>query len=87
MARVKEKRKVGKKPYEFPLGRANYLIIGVGVLLLIIGYVFMSLPDDPDAFLSRTLAPIILVIAYLIVIPIGIMYRERREKTASQALK
>ncbi len=85
MAKVKEKRKVGKKTYEFPLKKANYLIISVGILLLILGYVFMSLPDDPDAFLSRTLAPILLVIAYLIVIPIGIMYRGGKAKTASQS--
>jgi len=83
MAKVKQrpvKKKPGKREQEkfhFPFGRTNYLILGVGVLLLIVGFVFMALPDDPDAFMTLTLAPIILVFSFLIVIPIGIMYREK----------
>ena len=83
MAKVKQrpaKKKPGKREQEkfhLPLGRTNYLILGVGVLLLIVGFVFMALPDDPDAFMTLTLAPIILVFSFLIVIPIGIMYREK----------
>jgi membrane protein DedA with SNARE-associated domain len=80
MAKVKEKKPVQKQHFRFPLTRTNFMIIGFGVLLLVIGYIFMAIPDDPDAFLTRTLSPIILVFAYLIVIPIGLFYREKKEK-------
>ena len=84
MAKAKEK-KVEKKAatkghLRFPLTKTNFMIIGFGVLLLIIGYIFMAIPDNPDAFLTRTLSPIILVFAYLIVIPIGLFYREKAQK-------
>jgi hypothetical protein len=48
--------------------------------MLITGYILMSLPEDPDAFMTRTLAPILLVFAYLIIIPIGLFYREKKEQ-------
>ncbi|RMF57650.1 MAG: hypothetical protein D6748_10705 [Calditrichaeota bacterium] len=80
MAKVKQKA-ASKKPAEkfhFPLGKTNYMILVLGVILLIVGFVFMALPDDPDAFLTRTLAPIILVFSFLVVIPFGIMYKEKK---------
>ncbi len=66
-----------KTGFKFPLGKTNYLILVLGIFLLVLGYIFMAIPDDPDAFLTRTLSPIILVFAYLVVIPIGLLYREK----------
>lgn len=63
--------------FRYPLRRENHVIILFGVFLLIVGYVLMGLPKDPDAFLTRTLAPLILVISYAIIIPIGILYRKK----------
>jgi membrane protein DedA with SNARE-associated domain len=73
MAKFKDK----KNSFHFPLKRTNILILTFGIILITIGYIFMSIPDDPDAFLTRTLSPIILVIAYLIIIPIGLFYRDK----------
>ena len=85
MARTKEKKKVREvQHFRFPLGRTNYLIIGFGILLLIIGFIIMAIPDDPDAFISRTLAPIVLVTAFLVVIPYGIMYGSSRGEKPSE---
>ena len=81
MAKVKEKAKkqTGETGYRFPLTRTNFLIIALGVLVIVVGYIFMAIPDDPDAFMTRTLAPVMLVFAYLIIIPIGLFYREKKE--------
>ena len=78
--KVKEKKQEAKPHFRFPLTRTNFMIIGLGVVVLIIGYICMAIPDDPDAFLTRTLSPILLVFAYLVIIPIGLFYREKGEK-------
>lgn len=82
MAKVKEKDKKQNQEtgFKFPLTRTNFLIIGLGVLVIVLGYIFMALPEDPDAFMTRTLAPVMLVFAYLIIIPIGLFYREKKEQ-------
>lgn len=82
MAKIKRttpaaKSKVAVEKFQFPLGKTNVLILLSGIFLLVIGYIFMALPDDPDAFLTRTLAPILLVFSFLVVIPIGLLYKEK----------
>ena len=74
---VKKKRsRRSKAVMAWPLGKQNYYLFGLGILVLIIGYVFLA--QGPwDSFSSRTLAPIILVIGYCIVIPLSIMYRKK----------
>jgi hypothetical protein len=68
-------RKVhAKKHVPFVLGTMNYVLFGLGMLIVIVGYV--SLAQGPaDSFWSLTLAPILLVIGYVIVIPLAIMYK------------
>ncbi len=86
MAKIKEKEKQKAKKgepesrFHFPLTRTNFLIILLGVVVLIVGYILMAIPDNPDAFMTRTLSPILLVFSYLIIIPIGLFYREKTEK-------
>ena len=80
MAKVKEKKKQPEIHFRFPLTRSNFYILLLGVAILVTGYILMSIPDDPDAFMTRTLAPILLVFAYLIIIPIGLFFREKKEQ-------
>ena len=73
MAKVVAKKKqvegivVGKK--------SIYIFFG-GLLTLIISFVLMAQPPV-DGFLSKTLAPILLVIAYLLVFPISIFAKDK----------
>ncbi len=78
MAKIKEKKQEQEVHFRFPLTRTNFYIIFLGIVVLVTGYVFMAIPDNPDAFMTRTLAPILLVFAYLIIIPIGLFYREKK---------
>lgn len=48
------------------LGKRNYIILLIGVLLVTIGYFVMNTGE-------RTISPIILIIAYVIVIPISLI--------------
>ena len=55
------------------LDKKNLILIGIGVLLLVIG--FLCLATGPaDNPVSLTVAPLILVIAYMVVIPLGILF-------------
>ena len=60
-------------------GKQNIVILVVGILLLIIGFVLLgSKPwDNPTGL---TLAPIVLTLAYLIVIPMGILFKGKNKK-------
>ena len=52
------------------------MIIGLGIVLIILGYVFMS-ENSVDGFLPTVIAPILLVIGYIIVVPVGILYKDK----------
>jgi len=69
-------KKKPSKTSPLVLTKKNYLLFGIGVLLIIIGYISMS-KGPANSFWSLTLAPIILVIAYLVLIPISIFWREK----------
>ena len=47
-------------------GRINYILMGIGIILIIVGYVFLALGDI-------TIAPILLVVGYCAVLPIAIL--------------
>lgn len=60
------------------LNRKNIILIAVGVLLLVIG--FLCLATGPaDNPISLSVAPIILVIAYMVVIPLGILFTGKEQ--------
>jgi hypothetical protein len=73
--RRKEKKKAGKA-VPLPLGKENFFIIGAGVVVIIAGYVAM-LEGSVEGFLSLVLSPILLVLGYCVIIPIGILYKRR----------
>ena len=58
------------------LTRTNYLLLAGAALLLIVGYLVMSI-GPADSFWSLTLSPIILVIAYCVMIPLAILWKPK----------
>lgn len=87
MAKVKKRVKSTNKRFESPFQnywtKNNYLLLGVGILVLIIGYFLMSQGpwDNP---LSLTIAPIVLLIAYVIIFPLSIMYKKKSDNSGSE---
>ena len=69
------------------MNKINYILIAVAVAVIIIGFVLMTgLPStateyNPDIFSFRriTLAPIVCLIGFLLVI-VGIMYRPKEKE-------
>ena len=50
----------------------NYFLVLVGIIVLILGYFLMSI-DPWDNFLSLDVSPVVLLIAYLIIIPLAVL--------------
>ena len=70
-ARRKARKSEGKRPaerpdVELPFTRKNYLLFGLAAISIIVGYIALSSG-------SITLAPILLLIGYLVLIPWGIL--------------
>ncbi|MDR1811413.1 MAG: DUF3098 domain-containing protein [Candidatus Fibromonas sp.] len=60
--------------------KKNILIVAAGVLLLAIG--FFCLAQGPaENPVSLTVAPLILVLAYLVVVPFGILWDGKKKKS------
>tara|TARA_B100001250_G_scaffold321175_1_gene284171 strand:+ start:252 stop:506 length:255 start_codon:yes stop_codon:yes gene_type:complete len=58
------------------LSRTNYVLFVSGLLLIIFGYVIMS-TGEVNSFQSLTLAPIMLFIGYIVLIPAALIYRDK----------
>ena len=66
-----------------PFSSENYIIFGIGIFLIILGY--LALSKGPwNSFWSLTLAPILLVIGYCIVIPVAILYRKKKKENSQE---
>jgi hypothetical protein len=73
---VKSKKAKAAEILHLSLTNKNYMIIGLGILLIIIGYVFMA-ENSVDGFLPTVVAPILLVLGYIVVVPFGILYKDK----------
>jgi hypothetical protein len=60
----------------FTFGKRNLFLLTIGLVVMVIGFILMA-QEPVDGFLSRTLAPIVLVIAYLVIIPISIIAKNK----------
>lgn len=91
MAKAIKKRtqRRAKKLEVFPLEKHNYIILGIGVLVIISGYIAL-MEKTVEGFLPLVVAPILLVLGYCVLIPLGILYtrkeKEARRGTTSEAL-
>jgi hypothetical protein len=70
----KDRGRKGGKEDHLPLETMNFKIMGAGIVLIILGYLALS-TDSVEGFLPLSVAPVLLVLGYCLVLPIGIMYR------------
>ena len=82
----KEKEKPGKRKAKkieiLPLEAINYKILIAGVVVVVLGYVALGM-EPWDGFMALTVAPILLLVGYCIIIPVGIIYRKKKAENAS----
>ncbi len=73
-----EKNKKTSRQSQFEnwsLKKINYILFFSGLALVIFGYILMT-TGEVDSFQSLTLAPLMLFIGYLIVIPLSILIKK-----------
>jgi uncharacterized membrane protein HdeD (DUF308 family) len=84
MARI-EKRIASKQKIfvvTLPFDKSNYQILGGGLLCIVLG--FIALAQDPwNGTMPLVVAPILLVLGYCVLIPIGILFRRRTSTEGS----
>lgn len=63
---------------QLPFSTTNYQILGAGLLVIVLGYVALS--QSPwDGTMPLVVAPLLLVLGYCVIIPVGILYRRKNE--------
>ncbi len=81
MAKVVSKKKPqrlkGFREGSIPLAKENYVIMGVGIAVIVAGYLAM-LEGSIEGFLPLVVSPILLVVGYCVIIPFGILYKKSR---------
>ncbi|CUU07608.1 Protein of unknown function (DUF3098) [Candidatus Thermokryptus mobilis] len=68
----KEKRRATFQKHEIPFSKKNFIVLIIGVITIFIGFYLMAV-GEVDSFIAVTLAPILLFIAYVIIIPYAIL--------------
>ncbi|MEW6750834.1 MAG: hypothetical protein AB1505_07635 [Candidatus Latescibacterota bacterium] len=68
---------------DLPFGRRNGVLFAAGLACIVVGYVLLSIPPA-DGFLSLTLAPVLLVAGYCVLIPAAILVRDRPDAGGTQ---
>jgi hypothetical protein len=78
---AREQRSQKRKPavHALPLTKRNYQILGAALACIALGYVAL-LQKPWDGFLPLVVAPLLLVLGYCVLVPLGILYRQKGEQ-------
>ncbi|MDA0745132.1 MAG: hypothetical protein O2954_01345 [bacterium] len=57
---------------DLPYTKKNAIVFGAGMLVILLGYLCLAQPPV-DGFLSLSLAPVLLVIGYCVLIPLALL--------------
>ena len=61
--------------FSWPYKRKNYVLFGVGVFVIIVGYLIMH-SGEVDSFQSLVISPLLLLAGYLVIIPMALLSRK-----------
>ncbi|GIK22409.1 MAG: DUF3098 domain-containing protein [Ignavibacterium sp.] len=75
---VKATTKSLPSPFNIYWERTNYVLLGLGLLLIVLGFYFMG-QGNWDSTSSLVVSPIFLFLGFVVVIPASILYRKKSE--------
>ncbi|MFA6701853.1 MAG: DUF3098 domain-containing protein [Dysgonamonadaceae bacterium] len=72
----------------FALGKTNFIIIGIAILIIILGFILMTGPSsstevfEPDIFSAKRIkvAPVVCLVGFLLVI-VGILFPSKKNSS------
>ena len=67
-AKLKKKQNNNSEEFKWPFGRRNYMFFGGAMLSIILGYIALGQG-------SITLAPILLVLGYCVLVPVSLIIK------------
>ncbi|HEX9653769.1 MAG TPA: hypothetical protein VGA99_08660 [bacterium] len=76
---AKSQRKI-RSSVPLPYSPVNYWLFGAAVVTLLAGYWALAQPPV-DGFITMTVAPILLVIGYCVLIPLAIIFTKKKQAT------
>ncbi|MGH7495345.1 MAG: hypothetical protein ACREOO_23545 [bacterium] len=82
----KRARKAALKVEGLPFTSLNYQIFALGIVVIILGYIALAQPPA-GSFMSLTVAPIMLVTGYCVIIPIAILYQKKKHEGTGEIAK
>ncbi len=82
---VKSSKRIAGSPFSIYWNSNNYIILIAGLITAIIGFYFLSVKPW-DSTSALVISPIILLIAYIIIIPLSILYK-KKNKESEQEIK
>ncbi|RKY80880.1 hypothetical protein DRQ07_05115 [candidate division KSB1 bacterium] len=83
MARQIKKGRKSRPSQALPFTKTNYIIFLVGLILLVLGNICLS-KGPWNSFWSLDLAPVLLVFAYVVVIPVAILYHKKDRNSSAE---
>src|SRR5258708_2257001 len=69
----------GVRPFNMPFEQKNIVFILIGIGVITLGYIIMG-TSETMGFMALDVSPVVLLLGYLVVIPMGIMYGAHRKK-------
>ena len=75
---VKTAAKSLPSPFNIYWEKTNYLLFGLGMFLIILGFYFMG-QGAWNSSASLVISPILLFLGFVVVMPASILYRKRSE--------
>ena len=79
---VKTSGKSLPSPFNMYWERTNYILFGLGMFLIILGFYFMG-QGEWDSSSSLVISPILLFLGFVVVMPISILYRKKSAEQIS----
>ena len=61
--------------FSWPYKRKNYVLFGVGVFVIIMGYLIMY-SGEVDSLQSLVISPLLLLAGYLVIIPMALLSKK-----------
>ncbi len=78
MRKDRDKKRAGQQKRQgIALTKTNYVLGAIALVVIVIGYVCLAQPPA-NGFLTLTVAPILLVVGYCVMMPLAILWRGKR---------